>query len=74
MIKNSDKKATMKTEKQMQKVLEFMNDDKEYSLKDICDVLSLKETRTKEILRFLIIDNRVEAIGANRNRKYRKRQ
>lgn len=56
----------------MNKVLEYMIYDKEYALSEICAVLSLKETRTKEILKRLMEESKVEAIGGNRNRKYRK--
>ena len=71
-IKSDDKKVTVKTKESMNKVLEYMIYDKEYALSEICAVLSLKKTRTKEILKRLMEESKVEAIGGNRNRKYRK--
>ena len=71
-IKIDDKKATIKTQENMQKVLEYMDYEKGYALTEICEVLGLKATRTKEILKKLISENKVEALGGNRNRRYRK--
>ena len=72
-IKSDDKKVTAKTQENMNKVLEYMIYDKEYALSEICRVLNLKETRTKEILKLLLAENKVEALGKNKNRKYRKK-
>lgn len=73
-IKSDDKKVTVKTQESMNKVLEYMIYDKEYALSEFCEVLGLKETRTKEILKYLIDEDKVEALGGNRNRKYRRIQ
>ena len=83
-IKSADKKApiksadnkepvrnTAKSALQIQKVLSFMQKGKEYRLAEICEVLGLKETRTKVLLRSMVADGKVEAIGGNRDRKYR---
>ena len=48
-----------------------MQKGKEYRLAEICEVLGLKETRTKVLLRSMVADGKVEAIGGNRDRKYR---
>ena len=56
----------------MKTVLEYMEYEKEYALSEICEVLNLKPTRTKEILKKLINEDKVETLGENRNRKYRK--
>ena len=40
-----------------------MEENKEYRLQDFCDLLGLKETRTKEILKPLISDGKIFAIG-----------
>lgn len=69
-IKNSDKKATIKTQENVNKVLEYMIADKEYVLSEICEVLNLKESRTREIMKLLVSENKIEAIGGNRNRRY----
>lgn len=46
----------------MNKVLEYMIYDKEYALSEICEVLSLKETRTKEILKRLMEEKPIRSI------------
>lgn len=71
-IKSDDKKTTTKTQESMKTVLEYMEYEKEYALSEICKVLNLKPTRTKEILKKLINEDKVETLGENRNRKYRK--
>ena len=70
-IKSGDKKVTKKTQMQCDKILEFMEYGKEYSIWDFCELLGLKESRTKEILKGL--SNYIEIIGSNRNRRYRKK-
>ena len=69
-IKTDDKKCT-KTGKQQDKILKHMEDDKEYRLQDFCDLLGLKETRTKEILKPLISDGKISVIGKNKDRRYK---
>ena len=68
-IKSDDKKATIKTKKRYSQILEFMEYGKEYSLREICDLLNLKETRTKELLKGL--SEQIEAVGSNKDRRYR---
>ena len=68
--KPDDKKST-KTGKQQEKILNYMEADKEYRLQDFCDLLGLKETRTKEILKPLISDGKIFAIGKNKDRRYK---
>ena len=68
-IKSDDKKATTKTEKQYEQILSFMEVGEEYSLKEFCDLLGLKETRTKELLRGL--SGQIEIKGRNKDRKYK---
>ncbi len=45
-IKNGDKKVTKKTQMQYDKILEFMEEGKEYGIWDFCELLGLKESRT----------------------------
>ena len=49
--------------------LEFMEEGKEYTIQDFCNLLNLKPSRTKELLKALTQD--IEQIGNNKNRKYR---
>ena len=60
---------TIKTSKRYELILEFMSDGKEHTLKEICDLLNLKETRTKELLKALSL--RIEIIGSNKDRRYK---
>ena len=70
-IKSGDKKVTKKTKMQYDKILEFMEEGKEYGIWDFCELLGLKESRTKDILKGL--SDRIEIIGSNRDRRYKKK-
>ena len=48
-----------------------METDKEYRLQDFCKLLELKESRTKEILKPLILDGKLLVIGKNKDRRYK---
>ena len=54
---------------QYDKILRFMEDGKEYSIWDFCNLLGLKESRTKDILKGL--SDYIESVGGNKDRKYR---
>ncbi len=69
-IKTDDKKIT-KSDKQQKVILKYMKTDKEYRLQDFCELLGLKETRTKEILKPLILDGKLLVIGKNKDRRYK---
>lgn len=69
--KSGDKKVTKKTQMQYDKILEFMEEGKEYGIWDFCELLGLKESRTKDILKGL--SDRIEIIGSNRDRRYKKK-
>ena len=68
-IKNGDKKISKKTIQNYKKIFEFMEEGKEYTIQDFCNLLNLKSSRTKELLKALTQD--IEQIGNNKNRKYR---
>lgn len=69
--KSGDKKITQKTQKHYDKILEFMKDDVEYTIWDFCELLELKESRIKVILKGL--SAYIEPIGSNRDRRYKKK-
>ncbi|MEG1848320.1 MAG: ATP-binding protein [Lachnospiraceae bacterium] len=71
-IKSDNKKVTKKTQMQYEKILDYMEEDKEYTIQDFCQLLKLKESRTKDILKGLT--SYIEPIGSNRNRKYMKKK
>ena len=70
-IKSGDKKVTKKTHMQYDKILSFMEEGKEYGIRDFCELLNLKESRTKVILQGLSDD--IEMVGSNRARRYKKK-
>lgn len=49
-----------------------MNEGEEYKADDISDSIGLKNSRTRELLNLLIEKNIIEALGENKNRRYRK--
>ena len=49
----------------------IMEEGKEYGIWDFCELLGLKESRTKDILKGL--SDRIEIIGNNRDRRYKKK-
>ncbi len=71
-IKSGDKKVTKKTQMQYDKILEFMEEGKEYCIWDFCGLLGLKESRTKDILKGL--SDNIETVGSNRDRRYKKKK
>ena len=61
-------KKSTKTDKQQEKILNHMEENKEYRLQDFCDLLGLKETRTKEIMKPLISDGKISVIWPHVNK------
>lgn len=71
--KSDGKKVTKKTQEQYDKILAFMEPDIWYKASDLTDVLGVKETRTKELLRALVAEMKLEDDGATKGKRYRKR-
>ena len=65
-----DKKISEKTKGKYAKILDFMEIGKEYKLTDFCNLLNLKESRTKEIIADLIKMGKIKVVGTNKNRVY----
>ena len=70
--KSDRKKVTENTQKQYDSILKFMNDGNWYKSMDLMEILNVKETRTKELLRALVGLELLEDDGATKGRKYRK--
>ena len=69
LIKNADKKGlTSKTRQQLEKIIEWMEPDREYRIAEIAEFLGIKETRTRELVRELIRLKKIEAEGKNKGR------
>ena len=49
----------------------IMEEGKEYGIWEFCELLGLKESRTKDILKGL--SDSIEIIGSNRDRRYKKK-
>ena len=60
-----------KTIKQQEQILKYMEEGKEYRLQEFCELLGLRETRTKEILKLLISDEKISVIGKNKDQRYK---
>ena len=71
-IKIGDKKPAI-TRERLQKILESMQKNIEYSTEEIAEKVDLKNSRTRELLKVLVENNKVAAIGVNRNRRYIKK-
>ena len=70
--KSAEKKVTKKRQEQYEKILLFMQPDVWYKAIDLMNVLGLKETRTKELLRALISDQKLIDDGATKGKRYKK--
>lgn len=65
-------KLTNKTKQQLEKITEWMDPDREYRIVEIAEYLGVKETRARELVRVLVQLKKIEAIGKNKGRRYRK--
>lgn len=66
------KSATKKTEKNMEKILLLMDYGTEYKTAEIAEKVGLKAPRTRELLNMLAKNGKVEIMGSNQDRRYRK--
>ena len=70
LIKSADKKKlTNKTRQQLEKIIEYMESDREYRIAEIAELLGVKETRARELMRELIRLEKIEATGKNKGRR-----
>ena len=69
----SDRKiVTKNTQVQYEQILAFMKSDTWYKASDLVEVLGVKETRTKELLRALVTDEKILDNGVTKGRCYKK--
>lgn len=47
-----------------------MENHKEYGIQDFCNLLQLQESRTKDILKGLVENGKIETVGAKKDRRY----
>ena len=74
-IKSGDKKVaikvSVKTQEQYDKILEFMEVNKEYKASDFEDILDVKDSRLRKLLGELAEIGKIEKLGGNKDRKYK---
>lgn len=70
-IKSNSKKITKKTQQQYDLILIFMEYEEEYRIQDFCELLKLKESRTKDIIKGLVENGVIMTLGGNRDRRYK---
>lgn len=71
--KSDGKKVTKKTQEQFDIILKYMKDERWYKSSEFMDVLGVKETRTKELLRMLAEYNMIESNKETKGKCYRKK-
>ena len=71
--KSDRKKVTQKTQAQYDMILAVMEDGVWYKASELVEVLNVKETRTKALLRALVEDGLLVDNGAIKGRRYKKR-
>ena len=81
-IKNGDKKMAIKngdndsvnpkTAQQLERILKYMESEREYRTKEMAEILGVKESRARALISELVKRGKVQAIGKNRGRKYKK--
>ena len=69
--KGIDKKVPIKTQQQLEKILQHLSGQLECTCKDVCTILEVQERRARQLLQELQEQGRIEAIGANKTRRYR---
>ena len=50
-----------------------METGREYKADEIAEIIGLKSSRTRELLKMLVDDNKLDIIGNKKNRRYLKR-
>ena len=72
-VKSDSKKVTEKTKAQYDIILSFMKDDMWYNASEVSEILGVKETRTKELLRNLCAEGILVDNAKIRGRRYKKK-
>ena len=72
-VKSDSKKVTKKTQAHFDLLLSFMQEDVWYKASELSDVLGIRETRTKALLRSLVEDGILVDNGAIKGRRYKKK-
>ena len=70
-IKSDDKKATIKTARQKNEIIMHLTDHVSAKNADIAELLGVKSTRVKELMKELLDEGVIVAEGSNKNRVYK---
>ncbi|MCI8638099.1 MAG: AAA family ATPase [Coprococcus sp.] len=70
LVKKVAVKISDKKQMQYKAVLDSMRPDQEYTAADFCEVLDVKISRTKVILKELVEQGKIDIVGTYRNRHY----
>lgn len=70
-IKSDDKKVTIKSARQKNEIITYLTDHVSAKNKDIAELLGVKSTRVKQLLKELLDEGVVVAEGNNKNRVYK---
>ena len=70
-IKSDDKKVTIKTARQKNEIITYLTDHVSAKNTDIAELLGVKSTRVKQLLKELLDEGVVVAEGNNKNRVYK---
>ena len=70
-IKSDDKKATIKSARQKEEIVAYLTDHISARSADIAELLGVKSTRAKQLLKGLLDEGVVIAEGGNKNRVYK---
>ena len=73
-LKSDPKKATLKAILQMDEIYQKMEDGQEYKLEEIGNLVGLKRTRTRDLLKQMIDDGRISTHGDMKSKRYTKRK
>ena len=70
-IKSDDKKVTIKSARQKNEIITYLTDHVSAKNTDIAELLGVKSTRVKQLLKELLDEGVVVAEGNNKNRVYK---
>ncbi len=70
-IKSDDKKVTIKAAWQKNEIIDYLTDHVSAKSTDFAELLGVKSTRVKQILKEMLDEGTIVADGSNRNRTYR---
>lgn len=70
-IKSDDKKVTVKSARQKNEIIAYLTDHVSAKNSDIAELLDVKSTRVKQLLKELLDEGTIVTEGGNRNRTYK---